>query len=193
MGLPLHNDEHRAVLLNKCAGLSPREKEVLRGLGQRRRAKEIARDLKISEHTVRGYANDARQKLGLTSLRDAAVLFLEFEAAMTPPQNQGDHFQRVANHLSNEPSLKPGQSNALPQGPFPDPVGPQVSKASAFPELGRYDRLARLHAWLARLSLARWAGLTVVLTLGVIMAFGLAAVTVLGVFEVLQQIGGLHR
>lgn len=194
-GFALHTDQHGRTSLERCAALSPREKEVLQGLGQRRRAKEIARDLKISEHTVRGYANEARQKLGLASVRDAALLFLEFESSQGAPQNQGDRFQRVARHRSDEAPSEPGYSKPLSdEEQVPDGstvANADISAAAGGPE--RPDRLARLHGWLARLSPTRWVGLTVLLTLGVIMAFGLAAVTVLGIFEVLQQIGGAHR
>ncbi len=76
-------------LISKCEALSPREKEALRGLGKHRRPKEIARALNISEHTVRGYANEARQKLGAVSTRDAAVLFMDFEGKESPPQIRG--------------------------------------------------------------------------------------------------------
>lgn len=194
-GFALHTDEQRQASLEKCAALSPREKEVLQGLGQHRRAKEIARDLKISEHTVRGYANEARQKLGVASVRDAALLFLEFESYQTPPQNQGDRFQRVARHRPDEAPSEPGYSKPLSgEEQVPDVstvANGDIPATAGRPE--RPDRLATLHGWLARLSLTRWVGLTVLVTLGVIMAFGLAAVTVLGVFEVLQQIGGAHR
>lgn len=194
-GFALHTDEQRQVSLERCAALSPREKEVLQGLGQRRRAKEIARELNISEHTVRGYANEARQKLGLPSVRDAALLFLEFERNQAAPQNQGDRFQRVARHRTDEAPSEPGYSEPLSDEKQVQDLS-AVANADIPAVAGRIegpDRLGRLHAWLARLSLARWVGLTILLTLGVIMAFGLAAVTVLGVFEVLQQIGGSHR
>lgn len=167
----------------------------MQGLGHHRRAKEIARDLKISEHTVRGYANEARQKLGVASVRDAALLFLEFESTQAAPQNRGERFQRVAIHRPDEAPSKPGYSKPLlDEEQVPDvSTGANVDISAAGGRIERPDRLARLHGWLARLSPARWVGLTVLATLGVIMAFGLAAVTVLGVFEVLQQIGGAHR
>ncbi len=164
-------------MIDRCASLSRREKEVLQGLGQRLRAKEIGRSLNISEHTVRSYANDARLKLGVTSVRDAALIFLEFEKEQSPPQNQGDRFQRVSGHLSPD---------AGSDGGFSKPIQDfQVQKRPA--------RLAVLHAWLAGLGPVRWLGLTLLLTLGVVTTFSVAAMIVLGAFEVLHQVGVQHR
>lgn len=173
----MNTEQDRHALLEKCASLSPREKEVLQGLGRRRRAKEIARDLNISEHTVRGYANDARQKLGVTSVRDAATVFLEFEKEQSPPQYQGDHFQRVSDHLY--PDARSG-------GGFSNPLQDHHVQ-------GRPSRLSALHPWLAGLSPVRWFGLTLLLTLGVVTTFAVAAMIVLGAFEVLHQVGVQHR
>jgi len=181
--------------MEKCASLSPREKEVLQGLAYRRRAKEIARDLKISENTVRGYANEARQKLGMTSVRDAAMAFLEFETSRSPPHIRGDRFQRVSEHLVLSASLERGPSTPLQtvHDQLSDDVSLEQGKIPFIPGHKQYDQLVKLHAWLAGLNLTRWIGVTVMLTLGVIAAFGFAAMTLLGVFEVLHQIGDQHR
>lgn len=181
--------------MEKCASLSPREKEVLQGLAQRRRAKEIARDLNISEHTVRGYANEARQKLGVTSTRDAALAFIEFESLQPPPQKRGDRFQRVSKHLALDVSSERGQSKPpqIVRDQLSDDASLEEGKVPFFPGLKHYDQLTKLHTWLAGLNLTRWIGVTVLLTLAVIAAFGLAAMTLLGVFEVLHQIGGKPR
>ena len=185
-----------ADALQRCATLSRREKEVLRAMGVRRRAKEIARELNISEHTVRGYANEARQKLGLSSTRDAALLFLQFERLQQTPQNQGDQFQWVSKHHTDAAASSGGFSNAPridrgPESEVPGRAGGNSAAAAVGPK--RLGWLIPLYGWLARLSVTRWFGLTLLLTVGVIMAFGLAAMTVLGVFEVLHQIGGQHR
>jgi len=176
--------------------LTPREWQVLRGLSLRRRAKEIARDLDISENTVRGYASDARQKLGLPSIRDAVALFLELDGSETPPQFRGDRIQRVAEHPPGGAALDRGLPGALLDTQEQAPGDFKGAANDAGPRMsgvGRVNRMRRLHGWLGRLTSARWLGLTMLVTLGVITAFGLAAVTVLGIFEVLQQVGGGHR
>lgn len=181
--------------MDKCALLSPREREVLQGLSMRRRAKEIARDLNISEHTVRGYANDARQKLGVTSIRDAALIFLEFQRDHAPPQNQGDRFQRVSGHLTSNALFEGGFSNTH-QDSLNKTTGPgseAEGNMTAFTSGAQPSWLGKLHAWLAALSMTRWLGMIVVLTLGVILAFGAAATALWGVFEVLHQIGSQYR
>lgn len=195
-GNALSAEEDSDTALKKCASLTPREKEVLRAMGMRRRAKEIARELNISEHTVRGYANDAKQKLGLTSIRDAAVLFLQFERLQQTPQNRGGRFQRVSEHHSDAAVSSRGLSD-LRHGAHDrvDDAGAGTNGASGLTARATSpsNRLLGLYGWMARLSVARWFGMTVLLTVGVIMAFGLAAMTVLGVFEVLHLIGGQHR
>ena len=78
-------------LITRCETLSPREADVLRRWVYQS-AKEIALEWKIGEYTVRGYANEARQKLGVVSTRKAARLFQEYEAIKSPPQNWGINF-----------------------------------------------------------------------------------------------------
>ena len=91
---------------------------------------------------------------------------------------------------------------AMPQGTAPERQGsPKPDRFGA--ETRQADRLARsaslvgqglvLHGWLARLSSMQWLGLTVLVTLFVIAAFGLATVSLLGVFEVLHQMAPQHR
>ena len=150
-----------------------------------RRAKEIARDLSISEHTVRGYADDARKKLGVPSSRDAALLFFEFERAESPPRLQGDQIQRVAEDRIPGPSIAGGFLNASQDGEAAIIQGNTTHVGTS--------RLQRLQGWLNRLGPLRWLALTLVVTLAVVTAFGFAVVSILGVFEVLQQIGAPHR
>lgn len=58
--------------------LSRRETEVLTLLGKGKRSGEIARDLTISEHTVRQYTKDLYRKLRITSRVDAARIAIGF-------------------------------------------------------------------------------------------------------------------
>lgn len=161
----------------------------------RRRAKEIAKDLNISEHTVRGYANDARQKLGVTSVRDAALVFLEFERELATRQNQGDRIQRVSEHRSDSASMASGFSNAPPGGLTQTTGHGAITEdnVTTFVIGAQSGWLKKLHAWLAALTLGRWLGMILLLTLAVILTFGAAAMALWGVFEVLHQIGSQSR
>lgn len=59
--------------------LSDRERQVLALLARSHDAKSIARTLQLSVHTVNEQLRAARQKLGVTSSREAARLLLESE------------------------------------------------------------------------------------------------------------------
>ncbi len=107
-------DLDKGSLITRCNTLSPRAMDVLRRWSHQS-AKEIAIDLKISENTVRSYANEARQKLGVGSTRKAARIFLEFEASRWPHQNRGDQFRRVEPPAPFEARSEPGYSDT------PDP------------------------------------------------------------------------
>lgn len=67
--------------------LSERQAEVLRLLGAHKTAKEIGRDLGISEYTVRAHATEARKRLGANTLREALILLARFEAQSTLVSN----------------------------------------------------------------------------------------------------------
>lgn len=62
------------------AQLSDRQAEVLRLHAAHRTAKEIARDLGISEYTVRAHATEARKRLGAGTLREAFILLARFDS-----------------------------------------------------------------------------------------------------------------
>ncbi len=226
VGLELSADREKSDLTAKCAALSPREIAVLRGLAKFQNPKEIARDLDISFNTVRGYINEARQKLGVRSQRDAAWLFAEYETLQLPHQFVGDQFGWVAVPQPDEALSDSGYSR-LPQidqdvGPFggsgpeaqhvfspgmppqDSPLGRERSPGDkmvfAKTNHGEDGDVARpglrkfsIHRWLELLGFKGWLGLIVLLTLLVIAAFGIATVSLLGIFEVLQQIGGQHR
>jgi len=214
----------RDDLIAKCSSLSPREKAVLRGLAEYQQPKEIARELNLSVNTVRGYINDARQKLGVKSQRDAARLFVEYDRLRSPHQNEGDQFLRVAIPAVDEPTsdrgfettsqfdLDGGTGNAqgidaelktasapafsvLPEGQAPaqgDPLNHAGYRSDEAPGAAGY-RSSSVHHRLGQLSPARWMGLSLAMALAVIAAFGIGAVSLLGVFEVLEQMGGPHH
>jgi DNA-binding CsgD family transcriptional regulator len=207
--------------ISRCATLAPREKGVLRGLARYKQPKEIALELNISVNTVRGYVNDARQKLGVGSQREAARVFDEYERRLPPPRIAGGQSERVAapdgdatasargleETILIDPDVAtreafwtdgapaPGAERAAPDAHFgsdPDVTEAEPSVEGAVAagpgNSSRFD----LHGRLGRMSPGRWMGLSLVLTLAIIAAFGIGAVSLLGVFEVLEQIGGPH-
>lgn len=60
--------------------LSKRQKEILRLAARQYQAKEIARILKISEHTVKTHVDEARRRLSAPTMRDAAQTLAAYEA-----------------------------------------------------------------------------------------------------------------
>jgi DNA-binding CsgD family transcriptional regulator len=77
------------LIISQVEGLSARQKEILRLIAQYKRAKEIARDLNITERTVKAHTLEARKRLNVSSSRDAALLLLEYEREYSPvPEGQ---------------------------------------------------------------------------------------------------------
>jgi len=68
--------------------LSERQRDVLRLVAEHLHSKEIARRLGISSHTVDTHVFSARERLGAASRRDAALLFVAWEAANGLPNDQ---------------------------------------------------------------------------------------------------------
>ncbi len=62
--------------------LTEKQKEVLRLISQHLQAKEIARLLDITERTVKAHTKAAREKLGVTSSREAARLLAVHDATL---------------------------------------------------------------------------------------------------------------
>ncbi|MAX01217.1 MAG: hypothetical protein CMN72_16580 [Sphingomonas sp.] len=93
--------------------LSPRKQDCLRGVADLKSAKEIGRDLDISEHTVRGYIAEAVKEVGARDRTEAARMFREYELRTSPPQLRGQS-SRVADHArfappqDREPTDVPG-------------------------------------------------------------------------------------
>jgi DNA-binding CsgD family transcriptional regulator len=75
------------------ARLAPRQRECMAMFAAHISPKQIARDLDLSENTVRGYLAEAVKILGARDLRDAARLFLASEN--NAPQKLGERNQRV--------------------------------------------------------------------------------------------------
>ena len=81
-GLPRRG--HGAAVRRACAGqrrrpslLSPRERDILRGIARGASNKEIARELGIAETTVKIHVQHVLRKLDVTSRVQAAVAATE--------------------------------------------------------------------------------------------------------------------
>ena len=68
------------------ASLTPRERDCLRGVRALQGSGEIARDLGIAAGTVDTYLGTAKVKLGARDRKHAALLFAEYEDALTLPK-----------------------------------------------------------------------------------------------------------
>lgn len=67
-------DETTRLLDERLASLSERQREVLRLVSRDRNSKEIARELGLSDETVKNHIKAATRRLGVTSRFDAARL-----------------------------------------------------------------------------------------------------------------------
>jgi len=100
------------VSAEKIRSLSERQKEVLRLIARHQRDKEIARILKISEHTARAHADAARRKLAVSTRRDAALLLVQFEATESIPADREYQPAGIASAKSNWAHSPHEHSNA---------------------------------------------------------------------------------
>lgn len=82
--------------------LSPRERQILEGLAQGKSSQEVARDLSISENTVKAHLTRVFQKLGATNRTEAVARFLNGGEGSTRPPG--------------EPAL-PASGDGKPRGP----------------------------------------------------------------------------
>ena len=74
--------------------LTERERDVLTGLGQGRGRNEIARDLRLSPHTVRTHVQHLLRKLGVHSQMEAAAYARDLVSAL-PPMPRGAEIGHV--------------------------------------------------------------------------------------------------
>lgn len=117
--------------------LSRRELEVLRAVGRGLSTPEIAHELGLSENTVNGYANTAKQKVGAPNRRHAAYMLTAHEAANSIPQELRYQNQRIAegpeteaipvSHRIEEERVKfapfePVAEDPIERGAKPDPL-----------------------------------------------------------------------
>ena len=71
----LHGAQERIDAVERAAGLSEREREVLRHVATGERNRQIADELAISEFTVKRHVQNILQKLGLPSRGAAGALY----------------------------------------------------------------------------------------------------------------------
>jgi DNA-binding CsgD family transcriptional regulator len=77
------------LIISQIEGLTSRQREILRLIARHKRGKEIARELNITERTVKAHTVEARKRLNVTSSRDAALLVLEYDIKNGPvPEGQ---------------------------------------------------------------------------------------------------------
>lgn len=76
--------------------LSKRQKEILRLAARQYQAKEIARILKISEHTVKTHVDEARRRLNAPTMRDAAQTLASYEAQIDQSPQGGPPTKVIA-------------------------------------------------------------------------------------------------
>jgi two-component system response regulator NreC len=77
-----HSDDLRAERAGKMSSLTPRERDVLRGIVQGLTNKEIGTRLQISSRTVESHRESLMQKLGVRHV--AALTRLALEEGITP-------------------------------------------------------------------------------------------------------------
>jgi DNA-binding CsgD family transcriptional regulator len=73
------------VGLQGVEALSERQKEILRLVAKHYQAKEIARLLNISEHTVKTHTDEARRRLDVSTSRQAARILVDYEGGTGLP------------------------------------------------------------------------------------------------------------
>ncbi len=67
---------HRIVVVRGADALTPRQRQVLAALARGRQTKEIARDLGVSEATVKTHLARARERLGAATRAEAVARYV---------------------------------------------------------------------------------------------------------------------
>ena len=141
------------VITSQIEGLTARQREILRLIARHKRGKEIARELNITERTVKAHTVEARKRLNVASSRDAALLLLDYETQNgTVPEGQwrprtvslAQDFVPFSEHehrhtIAAEPSTSAGGLHDLPMERTSGSMGIHVA---AEPARGRegHDR-----------------------------------------------------
>ncbi len=104
-------------MTDPAAKLSPRQRECLRLVWERRTSKEIAAELGISASTVDGYIKEAMETLSARDRRQAAAIVFG-SGTPAPPDNLGPQ----SPGLSTEPAapIAPAASTKTPFWPQPN-------------------------------------------------------------------------
>lgn len=105
------------MTVDPASRLSPRQRECLRLVWERRTSKEIAVELGISAATVDGYIKEAMEQLGARNRRDAAAIAFG-SAPIAPPDKTGDESPGV---VAPDPApIAPAASTKTPFWPQPN-------------------------------------------------------------------------
>ncbi len=93
--------------------LSKRQKEILRLAARQYQAKEIARILKISEHTVKTHVDEARRRLNAPTMRDAAQTLASYEAQLDQSPQGGPPTEVIAEPEKTEQIPQHDRANLI--------------------------------------------------------------------------------
>ncbi|WKL55993.1 helix-turn-helix transcriptional regulator [Asticcacaulis sp. ZE23SCel15] len=210
--------------LSKFDVLTPRQKEVLRLTSQHLLAKEIARKLEISEHTVKTHKEKARKLLGAQSSVQAALMLAHHEAhPLIPPEgyraSEGIARQGFETSSLGHEQYNPNQKRTQFDDPKERSGGSDVELNShresaryspnfehdiqsegrgrgnsggnnADVRSSRFDQYLALIDRLQKYSLIQWAGLTLAVTLMIVIAAGSVVVVLMGVFQAITNFSG---
>lgn len=125
------------------ASLSPRRRQCLRLLNDGLRAKEIARELRIEETTVRDHLKASREIIGLSDSLAVARMLVDYERRH--PQRLGMHPQAVVSADRIAPSANgPGEHPRSGQDISADAVDPVERHRSQAARDDERPRLASL-------------------------------------------------
>lgn len=104
--------------------LSKRQKEILRLAARQYQAKEIARILKISEHTVKTHVDEARRRLNAPTMRDAAQTLVSYEAQIDQTPQGGPPTEVIAEPKKTEQIPQHDRANLIKSTRHDDQLEP---------------------------------------------------------------------
>lgn len=128
--------------------LSKRQKEILRLAARQYQAKEIARILKISEHTVKTHVDEARRRLNAPTMRDAAQTLVSYEAEDNQTPQGGPPTEVIADAEKPVQSFAHDTANLIEPTRHDDrlePVGDSSENDDGLSETASRDGHSRGH------------------------------------------------
>lgn len=120
--------------------LTEKERDVLRLFSKGFDVKASARELSITDGSVTERLRKSREKLGVTSSREAARIFAQFDPA--PHRFSGDRISGIAAAQFHQPPLPSSDSPAGVSGSTPFAVREHQARFVTFPRFASsFDRL----------------------------------------------------